>query len=124
MVQLGYKIVHIDEAIVTNKGPETVGDLIRQRRRIFNGHARLSRDENVRISNMTRSSLSLLLFKYQIKSIKHFLWLIGGIVIEIVSRFLGAYDTHVLKLNPFRWDTATTTKHVIQGRAEAHDFIS
>lgn len=110
MIQKGYQVVHVDEAVVSNKGPENVGDLIKQRRRIFNGHARLHRDENIHISNMTKSSISLLLFKYEIKSIKHFFWLVAGIAIEVLSRFLGAWDTHVRKLNPFAWDTATTTK--------------
>jgi len=110
MIQLGYNVVHIDDAVVYNKGPETVHDLIKQRRRIFNGHARLHRDENIHISNMTKSSFHLLLFKFKMKKMRHLFWLIGGILLEIWARFLGAYDTHILKLNPYAWDTATSTK--------------
>jgi biofilm PGA synthesis N-glycosyltransferase PgaC len=121
MVQLGYKVVHIDEAVVYNHGPENVGDLIKQRRRIFNGHARLHRDENIRISNMTRSSLYLLFFQYEIKSLKHFFWLVGGFAIECWSRILGAWDTHVRGINPFTWDTATSTKDFSLALEEVYD---
>lgn len=112
LVQLGYKIVHIDEAIVTNKGPETVKDLIKQRRRIFNGHSRLHSEEKVKIDNMTGSSIKLLLFNYKIKSLKHLCWFIGGIGLEAYARLLGHYDTYYKKVNPYIWDTAKTTKNL------------
>lgn len=112
LAQLNYKLVHIDEARVRNKGPETVADLIKQRRRIFNGHARLFTEENVKIDNMTRSSLHLLLFQYQMYSLKHVVWFTGGIGIEIIARILGYYDTYHKKINPYIWDTAKTTKNL------------
>jgi len=114
LIQQGYKIAHIDEAIVRNKGPETIKDLIKQRRRIFNGHARLYAEEKVKINNMTKSSIKLLLFKYEIHNFKHLFWFLGGIAIEIYARFLGAYDMKYKKINPFVWDTATTTKNLTQ----------
>lgn len=114
IVQQGLKVVHIDEAIVNNKGPNSVSDLIKQRRRIFNGHARLHKDENVKINNMTKSSLNLLLYKYEMQHIKHAVWMFGGILIEIYARFLGAYDTHIRKINPYIWDTAVSTKQVLE----------
>lgn len=110
LVKKGFKVIHVDEAQVHNKGPETVGDLIKQRRRIFNGHSRLYQEEKVKIDNMTKSSLKLLLFEFKIKSLKHLIWLIGGVLIEIYSRFLGFYDQYVYKINPNIWDTARTTK--------------
>ena len=112
LVQQGYNIVHVDEAIVTNKGPETVHDLIKQRRRIFNGHSRLHAREKVKIDNMTSSSIKLSLFKYKIKSLKHLCWFIGGIGIEIYARLLGYYDTYIKRSNPYIWDTAKTTKNL------------
>lgn len=111
IVQQGYRAVHIDTAVVKNKGPETVGDLIKQRRRIFNGHSRLYHEEGIKIDNMTKSSLELLL-KYQTPSLLHSFWFMCGIFIEIYSRILGAYDSRVKKVNPFVWDTATTTKNL------------
>lgn len=109
IIQLGYRAVHVDTAVVKNKGPETVSDLIKQRRRIFNGHSRLHKEEGIKIDNMTKSSLPLLL-RYQTPSFLHTLWLFCGIGIEIYSRILGTYDSQVKKINPFVWDTASSTK--------------
>jgi len=111
LIRLGFKAVHIDHAIVRNKGPETVSDLIKQPRRIFNGHSRLYREEGIKIDNMTKSSVNLLL-KFRAPSIKHYVWLLGGIAIEIFARTLGTYDVKVKKINPFIWDVASTTKHL------------
>ncbi len=111
LIQLGFKAVHIDSAIVHNKGPETITDLIKQRRRIFNGHSRLYQEEGIKIDNMTKSSLRLL-FVYKPLSLKHFFWLVFGVAIEAYARALGAYDAKIRNINPFVWDTATTTKQL------------
>ena len=116
LAQRNYKLVHIDEARVKNKGPETVSDLIKQRRRIFNGHSRLHTEEHIKIDNMTRSSFKLLLFTYKMYHIKHIFWFVGGILIEIYARILGYYDSNVKKINPYIWDTAKSTKNLkLQG---------
>lgn len=112
LVKLGYSIVHVDIARVHNKGPETLADLVKQRRRIYNGHARLFKEQKIKIDHMTRSSLKLLLFKYQIHSLKEFSWFCAGIGIELYARSLGAYDVKIKRSNPFIWDTATSTKNL------------
>jgi len=112
IVKKGFKAVYIDEARVFNKGAENLADLIKQRRKLFIGHANLYEREGVRISNMTKSSLRLLLFEYKLKNFKELTWLIGGIFIEIYARFLGLYDHHVKNINPYIWDMATTTKNL------------
>src|ERR1700722_5241499 len=112
MVQMQYKVVHVDSAIVRNKGAETISDLIKQRRRVMNGHARLYSEEHVKIDSMTKSSIHLLLFKYQLHSMKEVCWLIGGILIEIYARLLGFYDYYIVGKNPFVWDIASTTKEL------------
>ena len=110
MIQLKLKAIYVDNAIVYNKGADTVRDLIKQRRRVFNGHARLYRDENIKIDGMTKSALKLLLFKYKINSLKELFWLLGGICIEFYALILGRYDQKIAAKNPFIWDTAKTTK--------------
>lgn len=122
LIQLGFKAVHVDTAVINNKGPETLGDLIKQRRRIFNGHSRLFESEGVKINNMTKSSLKLL-FTYRPKSFKHFHWLLAGIAFEFYARLLGAYDIKVKKLNPFVWDTATTTKYLSKHQLSTRQCI-
>lgn len=123
VIQSGLKAVHIDAAVVRNKGPENVSDLIKQRRRIFNGHSRLYQAEGVKIDNMTKSSVRLL-FKYQPKTLLHSLWLVGGVFIEIYARILGAYDVHIRNYNPFVWDTATSTKNLAISEEEVESTSS
>src|SRR5690606_11694186 len=108
--QLGYKVVHIDEARVRNKGSESIKDIIKQRRRIFNGHTRLMEEEHVHISHVTKSGIKLLFFEYKLYSIDQLFWLIGGIMIEVWANILGRYDKYVNHVNPVVWDIATTTK--------------
>ena len=110
MIKKNYKVVHIDKAVVYNKGPETVADLIKQRRRIFNGHARLQKDELIKIDNMTKSSLRLMLFDYEMKNLKHLVWFLSGILIEVYARLLGTWDMSVKNYNPAVWDMADSTK--------------
>jgi glycosyltransferase involved in cell wall biosynthesis/O-antigen/teichoic acid export membrane protein len=109
-VQMGYKVVHVDDAVVYNKGSDTVADIIKQRRRIYNGHSRLQKEENVRITHMTKSTLKLLLFEYKLGHIKHLVWLAGGVMIEVIAQLLGRYDKYFKKENPVVWDIATSTK--------------
>ncbi len=124
IIQSGYRAVHVDEAVVRNKGPETVADLIKQRRRIFNGHSRLYQEEKVKIDNMTKSSFKLLL-EYPVPSVKHRLWFVGGIILEMYARLLGTYDSRVRGINPFIWDTATTTKNLaLEGLEETDEVTS
>lgn len=110
MVQQGLHVVFVENAVVFNKGADTVSDLVIQRRRVFNGHARLQQEENVHIDNMTKSSIKLLLFEYEMKNLKELIWFMSGIGIEAYARVLGAYDLKVKGRNPFIWDTAGTTK--------------
>ena len=42
--QLGYRLVYEPRAVIYNRGPATVGDFLRQRRRIYAGHLR-TRDQ-------------------------------------------------------------------------------
>ncbi len=110
MVQLGYKIVHVDEAKVWNKGAESLGDIVMQRRRIFNGHCRLHQEEEIKIDNMTKSTVRLLLFDFQIGGFKELIWLFGAISVEILVNLIGRFDIRVKKVNPYIWDIAKSTK--------------
>lgn len=112
IVQKGMKVVYVDSAVVYNKGADTLKDLIKQRRRVFNGHARLQKEENVKIDNMTKSSLRLLLFEYKIKNLKELVWFTCGVGLEVYARLLGTYDLKVKNHNPFVWDIAKSTKNL------------
>ncbi|MFQ5645471.1 MAG: glycosyltransferase [bacterium] len=129
----GYKIKYARYALVHNKGPDTVADFLKQRRRIACGHYRLHQQDDYATSTMS-SSFVLLIFYAKIdwhfKQLKklffrkrysllagfitaHFIravWIVGAILLEVLGRALGWYDYNVLGKNPFVWDIAATTK--------------
>ena len=108
--EAGFRLRYVPEAVVRNKGPETVRDFIKQRRRIAAGHKNLTRSQNYTVS--TSSPLKILgaLVRQHSWGLKSTIWTLGAIGLEIVGRGLGYYDLYVKKKNPFIWDIARSTK--------------
>ncbi len=106
----GYAIKYAPNAVVRNRGPETIADLIRQRKRIHIGHLHLK--ETRLYSTVTlqkRSVLNTLLNNIDFRP-KQFVWTLGAVLLELYIRLLANIDFYVLKKNPYRWDIASTTK--------------
>ena len=53
ITQLGYRVVYEPDAIVFNRGPSTVSDFLRQRRRIYAGHLRVRHQQGYAASTMS-----------------------------------------------------------------------
>ena len=62
----GYESQYVPEARVYNKGPQTIRDYVRQRRRIHSGHLYLQNTTGYQVSTMS----SIKLFKLVVRSIK------------------------------------------------------
>jgi biofilm PGA synthesis N-glycosyltransferase PgaC len=108
----GLSLQYVPEAIVYNKGPETVRDFIRQRRRIAAGHKYLARQKHYRVSTFSPIRILAVLLKSPFwRTPKGFLYTLGAIMLEAISRSLGAIDT-LRKKNPFIWEIAATTKQL------------
>lgn len=106
----GYKLCYAPEAIVYNKGPTTIKDLLKQRRRIFAGHIHLKKTYGYSPSSMPIFNIIKIFRNISIDFKIHFL--IGAIFIELYSRALGTYDFYIIKKNHSIWDIAETTKDV------------
>ena len=106
----GYDLRYVSDALVINKGPDSVSDFIKQRRRISVGHRYLCRDQNYVVS--THSPLKLL--KVLIPEIpcnpKGIAWTAGVVILEAICRLLGLYDCVLRKEDPYIWDIACSTK--------------
>ena len=50
--QLGYQLMYKPECVVYNKGPVTVRDFLKQRRRIYAGHLKVLKQQNYEASTM------------------------------------------------------------------------
>jgi biofilm PGA synthesis N-glycosyltransferase PgaC len=112
LVLKGYGLRYIPEAVVYNKGPDTINDFLKQRRRIAAGHHHLRQTQCYRVSTQNCCQIIAALLAEMIWSPKYLLWTIGAIVLEAYGRFLGVFDFYVKKKNPFTWEMATTTKRL------------
>ncbi|HVN96232.1 MAG TPA: glycosyltransferase [Syntrophorhabdaceae bacterium] len=106
----GYELRYVPQAIVRNKGPENIKDLLKQRRRIAAGHKHLMREEGYEVSTMDPKNILKILLRQHSWRVKDTLWTIGAIGLEMLGRVLGYYDFYVKKRNPFIWDMASSTK--------------
>ena len=106
----GLKLRYVPEAIVYNKGPETVGDFLKQRRRIFAGHLRVKNTLGYKASTMNGLYILWLLLRNMRLDWRYFLWGPAVVFLEVLGRSLGVYDCIVRKRNHFVWPVAGSTK--------------
>ena len=106
----GLRLAYVPEAIVYNKGASTVGDFLKQRRRIYAGHLWLERVQSYSVSTKNVGGIFGVLLddlEWRPRSVA---LTIGGIWLEFVGRMLGVVDYRVLKRNPYTWEVAESTK--------------
>lgn len=106
----GLSINYCPEAIVYNKGPETISDFLKQRRRIYNGHLWLKETGHYSVSTMSGMKILKLVLRRLSFNPKVLFYTIFAIKLEAYGRFLGWWDFKVLKKNPAKWEMASTTK--------------
>ncbi len=106
----GYRLFYAKDAIVRNKGAETIRDFLKQRRRIAAGHKHLERTQNYTVSTTNGMRIASLLLTDMKWNPRSLLWTTGAVFLECYGRFLGLYDFSVKKKNPFKWDVAKSTK--------------
>jgi poly-beta-1,6-N-acetyl-D-glucosamine synthase len=116
VTQLGYRLIYEPQAIVYNRGPATVRDFLRQRRRIHAGHLRIVQQQEYAASTMSSSRvLRALLRSGSFTGPRSFVWSMGTVGLEASARALGRYD--VGRRRPQHvWEISVTTKeHVAEG---------
>ena len=108
----GLSLRYAPDAIVRNKGPETVADFLKQRRRIHAGHLAVARTAGYAPSTMSLSRVA-----------KHFAADVAGrpsraaacagaALLEATGRGLGAWDHYIARRSHAVWEVAATTKNV------------
>lgn len=116
ITQLGYQLVYEPEAVIYNRGPATVGDFLRQRRRIHAGHLRIRQQQGYAASTMSVWRIGrALLGSGSFTTPRAAWWTICTMGLEAAARGLGRYD--FIRRQPHHvWETATTTKrHIAEG---------
>lgn len=104
---------YIPNALVYNKGPETIKDFLLQRERIFIGHLWVKKNYCYSVASLD----SWLIAKLAIKNIsfkpRHFVWAVELMFLEILARLKGILKFLIFKENPYIWDRIITTKSLV-----------
>lgn len=108
----GYRVQYCPDAVVANKGPETVADFLRQRRRIYAGHLDLQTCVGYQVSTMSGGKMIGLLLRNIEWRPRPFLWTWAVVGLEVYGRLLGHYDHKTGAKNHTIWEIATTTKEI------------
>jgi len=118
ITQLGYHLVYEPRAIVYNRGPATVADFLRQRRRIYAGHLLIRRQQGYSASTMDLGLVArALLATHAFATPRAAVRTLGVVGLEAAARALGAYD-YVQRRPQHIWAMATTTKGCIAPAAD------
>lgn len=106
----GLKLRYIPDAIISNKGPTNIGDFIKQRRRIQNGHLWLKKKQGYKVVSQDGGTLGCILFDELRENPASAPKVFAVMALEIFCRVLGAWDFYAQGKNPFAWDIARSTK--------------
>ena len=107
----GYEVRYVPEAVVYNKGPETVDDFLRQRRRIYAGHLEMKQRLGYSVSTMSGMKIAGLLLRHMDWRPKQLVWTARVILLEIYGRYLGRKDYKARRSHTV-WEIAETTKEL------------
>lgn len=110
ITQIGYQLVYEPSAIVYNRGPTTVEDFLRQRRRIYAGHLRIRKQQSYTASTMSVWRIGRVLLRSGAFSTpRAVLWTLCAVALEATARALGYYD-YRRRQSHHVWEAVTTTK--------------
>jgi len=101
---IGYTIVYVPRSIVYNKGPKTVREFIKQRRRVYTGHQWVAQKYNYRVVTMQSNQVSNVISSYVFSNPKSLVPMLKLMVYELIARSLGWIDYHIFSKNPYMWN--------------------
>lgn len=116
----GYRLGYVPEAVVHNHGPETLRDLVRQRRRIAAGHFWLRAVSGYSVSTMAFGRTARLAMDELVamNGAARF-YAVGTIGVEVLSRALGWLDFAAGRQPRAVWKMCPTTKTVMTDELRA-----
>jgi biofilm PGA synthesis N-glycosyltransferase PgaC len=117
ITELGFSLVYEPDAVVYQRGPTSVGDFLRQRRRIYAGHIQIRRQQEYSASTMgSLGILRALRGSGSFTTPRACAWSVGTIGLEGVARILGRWDA--FRKRPLHvWEISTTTKRGVAAGA-------
>ena len=110
----GLILHYVPEAIVYNRGPETLSDFFKQRKRIYAGHLYVQDTLGYKVSTMNGLRILPLFLAEMKQDHRHLLWGTAAIVLEAAVRLKGFTDYVIWKRKPFVWSISETTKELVK----------
>lgn len=107
----GYGVRYVPEAVVYNKGPETVEEFLRQRRRIYAGHLEMQAALGYSVSTMSGGKIAGLLLRNLDWRPRQLWWTARVVALEVYGRYLGRQDYRARRSHTV-WEIAATTKEL------------
>lgn len=110
----GLRMLYVPEAVVYNKGPMSIRDFLKQRRRIYAGHLLVRSQEKYEAPTMNaRAVLGALVANAPdfANTPSQVCWTVGTIALESLARLQGRYDV-MRKRSHHVWQTVASTKTV------------
>lgn len=107
----GFAVQYVPDAIVYNKGPDTIEDFLRQRRRIHSGHLDVTSTLGYSVSTMSGTTILKALLQNLDWRPKQFMWTWCVVGLEVYGRFLGWRD-YKQQRDHTVWEIAETTKEL------------
>ncbi|HEY6463565.1 MAG TPA: glycosyltransferase family 2 protein, partial [Polyangiaceae bacterium] len=107
----GYHLGYVGDALVTNHGPESIGEYFEQRRRIARGHYWLEFAFGYEVATLDRALLLRAAGETaRGTDVKGKLALAAAIATEIAARAVGFWDARVVGGKHRSWDVLASTK--------------
>ncbi len=110
--QLGYQLIYEPACVVYNKGPLTIRDFLKQRRRIYAGHLKVRDQQNYEASTMKVSPIARRLIAssdFTMSPPKQVIWTLGAVILEGYARMQG-YSDYRRKREHHIWEMVDSTK--------------
>jgi glycosyltransferase involved in cell wall biosynthesis len=116
--QLDYDLIYEPACIVYNKGPLTIRDFLKQRRRIYAGHLKVRDQQKYAASTMKIGPIVRQLIAsrhFALGTPRRIVWTLGTIFLEMVARLQGRND-YLQKREHHIWQMVNSTKDLEEDR--------
>jgi hypothetical protein len=106
----GFRLAYVPAAIIRNKAPESVRDLLKQRRRIAAGHSHLRSTQGYSVSTTRAGLVAPAVLRFLAREPARFGTAAAAAALEAWGRCLGWWDLRIRGKNPYVWEIAASTK--------------
>jgi glycosyltransferase involved in cell wall biosynthesis len=107
----GYKVIYCPEAIIYNKGPETIKDFLRQRRRNYLGHTVIKKKYGYSVVTYSNFRIfGTLLANIEWSNWRFFIFTPAIIILEALARLIALIDYYFKTRSHIVWEIAKSTK--------------